>query len=350
MSPPSAAIIPSTAVHLLPKLSYSPPLSPTHHCSSPEPCHPISRRNFAILLSSIVTHPLPSLLQPPPPAYAISFGISGPKEWLREQKKKSAKFLLAPVDASRNILQSAFLLLMKSESEFGGNNWEDVQKLLISAARDCVPQDRNSFVEFQSNTGVQIILGSSSIARKKILSEMGYQFTTMSADIDEKAIRKEKPEDLVMALAEAKADAVASKLQNIENQENDGKPTLLVAADTVVVYQGMIREKPSNKEEARQFIKGYSSGHATTVSSVVVTNLKTGFRRGEWDKVEIQFHDIPEHIIDNLIEEGNVLNVAGGLIIEHPLVLPYVKAVVGTMDSVMGLPKALTERLIKEVL
>ncbi|CAA2955058.1 maf DDB_G0281937 isoform X2 [Olea europaea subsp. europaea] len=205
-------------------------------------------------------------------------------------------------------------------------------------------------MDSEDSNQFKIILGSSSIARKMILSEMGYEFTTMSADIDEKAIRKEKPEDLVMALAEAKADAIASKLQNIENQENDGKPTVLVAADTVVVYEGMIREKPSNKEEARQFIQGYSGGHAATVSSVVVRNLKTGFRRGEWDKVEIQFHDIPEHIIDNLIEEGNVLNVAGALIIEHPLVLPYVKAVVGTTDSVMGLPKALTERLIKEVL
>ncbi|CAA2955059.1 maf DDB_G0281937 isoform X2 [Olea europaea subsp. europaea] len=205
-------------------------------------------------------------------------------------------------------------------------------------------------MDSEDSNQFKIILGSSSIARKMILSEMGYEFTTMSADIDEKAIRKEKPEDLVMALAEAKADAIASKLQNIENQENDGKPTVLVAADTVVVYEGMIREKPSNKEEARQFIKGYSGGHAATVSSVVVRNLKTGFRRGEWDKVEIQFHDIPEHIIDNLIEEGNVLYVAGALIIEHPLVLPYVKAVVGTTDSVMGLPKALTERLIKEVL
>ncbi|KAL0432417.1 UNVERIFIED_CONTAM: 7-methyl-GTP pyrophosphatase [Sesamum latifolium] len=121
-----------------------------------------------------------------------------------------------------------------------------------------------------SSTGQEfkIILGSSSVARKKILADMGFEFTTMSADIDEKAIRKEKPEDLVMALAEAK----------------------------------------------------------------------------------IHFHDIPEQIIDNLIEEGNVLNVAGGLIIEHPLVLPYVKEVVGGTDSVMGLPKELTRRLMKEVL
>ncbi|CAL5376649.1 unnamed protein product [Camellia sinensis] len=56
-----------------------------------------------------------------------------------------------------------------------------------------------------------------------------------------------------------------------------------------------------------------------TVSSVLVMNLKTRFRKGEWDKVEI--------------EEGFVLNVAGGLIIEHPLILPYVKQVVGFLMS-----------------
>ncbi|KAI3992375.1 hypothetical protein MKX01_031538, partial [Papaver californicum] len=50
----------------------------------------------------------------------------------------------------------------------------------------------------------KIILGSSSKSRKDILTEMGYDFTIMTADIDEKEIRMEKPEDLVMALAEAK--------------------------------------------------------------------------------------------------------------------------------------------------
>ncbi|XVF36100.1 hypothetical protein REPUB_Repub19eG0029300 [Reevesia pubescens] len=196
----------------------------------------------------------------------------------------------------------------------------------------------------------KIILGSSSIARRKILSEMGYEFTLMSADIDEKGIRKEKPEELVMALAEAKADSIVSKLQTINNQEKDEIPTILVAADTVVVYEGVVREKPANEKEAREFIKGYSGGHAATVGSVLVTNLKTGFRKGDWDRVEIYFLEIPDEVIEKLIEEGTVLHVAGGLIIEHSLIKPYVKQVVGTTDSVMGLPKALTEKLIKEAL
>ncbi|XP_057988638.1 uncharacterized protein LOC110638085 isoform X4 [Hevea brasiliensis] len=177
-------------------------------------------------------------------------------------------------------------------------------------------------MEATSTSPFKIILGSSSVARRKILAEMGYEFEIITADIDEKCIRKEKPEELVMALAEAK----------------------------VVVYEGAVREKPSSEEEARHFMKGYSGGHAATVSSVLVTNLKTGFRKVECDRVEIYFHEIPDEVIEKLIEEGLVLRVAGGLIIEHPLILPCVKEVVGTTDSVMGLPKALTEKLVKEAL
>ncbi|KAH9758726.1 Maf-like protein [Citrus sinensis] len=220
-----------------------------------------------------------------------------------------------------------------------------------------------------SATPVKIILGSSSMPRRKILAEMGYEFSVMAADIDEKSIRKEKPEDLVMAIAEAKAAAIISKLQITDSQLGNVKQTILIVADTAeailnrlpigdyikeaeptILITGVIREKPSSREEARRFIKDYSGGQCATVSSVLVTNLKTGFRKGEWDRVEIQFHEIPDEVIEKLIEEGIVLNVAGGLIIEHSLILPYVKQVVGAMDSVMGLPKAVTEKLIKEAL
>ncbi|WJX09313.1 hypothetical protein P8452_00161 [Trifolium repens] len=195
----------------------------------------------------------------------------------------------------------------------------------------------------------KIILGSSSVARRKILSEMGYQFTLMSADIDEKSIRKDTPEELVMALAEAKAEAILQRLP-VGDYLKDAEPTLLITSDQVVVYEGVIREKPSSKEEARQFLKDYSGRKAATVGSVLVTNLKTGLRKGGSDRVDIYFNEIPDEIIEKLVDEGITLYVAGGLIIEHPLIFPYVKEVVGTTDSVMGLPKDLTEKLLKEVL
>ncbi|KAH7851978.1 hypothetical protein Vadar_019087 [Vaccinium darrowii] len=200
------------------------------------------------------------------------------------------------------------------------------------------------------NSSFKIILGSSSMARRQILAEMGYEFEIVTADIDEKSIRREKPEELVMALAEAKADAIISKLKISSHVEDDAYSTLLITADTVVVYEGAIREKPMSKEEARQFIKGYSGGHVTVVGSVLVTNLVTGTRKGEWDRAEVYFHDIPNEVIDSLVEEEVMLNVAGGLMLEHPLTLPFVDTVLGTADCVMGLPKALTEKLILQAL
>lgn len=200
-----------------------------------------------------------------------------------------------------------------------------------------------------ATSSYRIILGSPSVARRKILSQMGYQFTLMTADIDEKSIRKDTPEELVMALAEAKAEAILQRLP-VDDYLKDAEPTLLITSDQVVVYEGVIREKPSSKQEARQFLKDYSGKQAATVGSVLVTNLKTGLRKGDSDRVEIHFNEIPDEVIEKLVDEGTTLYVAGGLIIEHPLIFPYVKEVVGTTDSVMGLPKDLTEKLLKAVL
>ncbi|XP_021316460.1 maf-like protein DDB_G0281937 isoform X2 [Sorghum bicolor] len=239
----------------------------------------------------------------------------------------------------------------------------------------------------------KLILGSSSVARKHILEEMGLEFQVMTADIDEKSIRRENPDDLVMVLAEAKgvpsaesscsvrglgkgvsgkpyprlcnarrprlepgtfrsqaADAIMSRLNLADYQKEGNQPTLLITSDIVVVHEGIIREKPTTKEEARQFLKGYSGGHVSTVGSVVVTNLTTGKRLGSLDKAEVYFHDIPEEVIESLIDEGVVFRVAGGLLLEHPLTLPFVEAVVGSSDSVMGLSKEIANKLIHDAL
>ncbi|KAI3852876.1 hypothetical protein MKX03_003263 [Papaver bracteatum] len=110
------------------------------------------RRNFSVLLPLLTLIPF---LYQPSPASAFSFGISGPKDWLRDQKKKASKYVLAPIDASRNSLRSAHLLLTK-DSDNPDKDFEEVQNLLRSATRDCVPLERNSFVSFQASTGVEV--------------------------------------------------------------------------------------------------------------------------------------------------------------------------------------------------
>ncbi|KAG9457744.1 hypothetical protein H6P81_002252 [Aristolochia fimbriata] len=114
-------------------------------------------RSRRIVLFSLLSSALAPLKPSPARAVsgnAVSFGISGPKEWLKEQKKKTSKYLLAPIDASRQSLQTASLLL--SADSTLDEDMEQVRKLLRSASRDCVPQERNSIVTFQSQTGVEV--------------------------------------------------------------------------------------------------------------------------------------------------------------------------------------------------
>ncbi|XP_038703365.1 uncharacterized protein LOC119999719 [Tripterygium wilfordii] len=113
----------------------------------------LSRRDVTSLLSLLSL--VPSISQPAP-ATAFSIGISGPKDWLKAQKRKASRFLLAPIDASRESLRSAYVLLTTSDYKYNDKDLEGVQRILRSASRDCVLQERNSFVEFQANTGVEV--------------------------------------------------------------------------------------------------------------------------------------------------------------------------------------------------
>uniref|UniRef100_A0A0D9VZL0 Uncharacterized protein n=1 Tax=Leersia perrieri TaxID=77586 RepID=A0A0D9VZL0_9ORYZ len=81
-------------------------------------------------------------------------GAAGPKELLREQKKKSARFLLAPIAASREILLKTQGIL--ASENVGAGDAEEVGRLVGAAGRDCVPRQRNSIVAFQSRTGVEV--------------------------------------------------------------------------------------------------------------------------------------------------------------------------------------------------
>ena len=42
------------------------------------------------------------------------------------------------------------------DSEYTNKDLEEIQVLVRSAARDCVPQERNSIVSFQASTGVEV--------------------------------------------------------------------------------------------------------------------------------------------------------------------------------------------------
>ena len=199
--------------------------------------------------------------------------------------------------------------------------------------------------------GLRVVLGSKSSTRRAILTEMGVSHEIVTADIDEKAIRRDDPEALVLALADAKADAIIARIRadpsTIRSPVDD---TLLITADQVVVYEGVIREKPESDAEARAFIAGYGVAPAVTVGAIAVTDLRTGRRVVKADSSSIAFDPVPEEVIDFLVEEGECAFCAGGLMVEHPKMAPLTREIKGSMDSLMGLSKTVVGGLLMDAI
>jgi len=188
---------------------------------------------------------------------------------------------------------------------------------------------------------MKIILGTASKQRKQVFEEMGYKdFNVLTAEIDEKAIRVDDPKELTIALAKAKAKELIKHIL---------EPAILVTADQVIYWDGTIREKPKNADQAREYLSTYYKAPALIVNGIAVTNTETGKQVCGNDSTEVIFSEIPEEAIKRILKECNVFAWAGGFAVEEPLFKPYIKSIAGTDGSSRGLPKTFTEELIKEV-
>ena len=149
---------------------------------------------------------------------------------------------------------------------------------------------------------MEIILGSSSRFRRKVMDGMGLTYTTMSPDIDEKAITvgmgdraRSDPAELTLAIARAKAAALRPQI---------ARPALLITSDQVAVYDGVVREKGEDAAEVRRFFADYNlTTPATVCAAVVVTNLATGKEVSGVDWAKQYFKPVPAEVVDQLIEQ-----------------------------------------------
>lgn len=193
-----------------------------------------------------------------------------------------------------------------------------------------------------------LVLGTSSKYRIALFKENfpDINFSTMSPSIDERAITAgytdraiADPSKLTLAIAHAKADALLPEIKT---------PSLLITSDQVVVCNNRIREKPSNEAECREYLRSYVTHPLQTVSTIVITNTATNTRHSGTDIAEQAFTSMPESIIDQLISKGDVLYCAGGITVEDPILSTVLGERKGSLNSIMGLPVTLVQRLLNE--
>lgn len=198
----------------------------------------------------------------------------------------------------------------------------------------------------------RVVMGSKSSSRRALLEAMGCRdFEVRVADIDEASIgdRSGDAGALVRAVATAKCDALLERHFAAGSTDDD---VVLVTGDQVVTYEGRIREKPRDLAEAKAFGESYGTRPCGTTGCVIVHDVLNNRRFVELHEASIEFAPFPEGLVDEMLERDGdvVVQCAGGLMVEHPLLQPYVKSIVGGVDSLMGLSTSvLADLLVRTV-
>ncbi|WP_418277570.1 Maf family protein [Isoptericola jiangsuensis] len=201
---------------------------------------------------------------------------------------------------------------------------------------------------------VHLVLASQSPARLATLRSAGVEPTVIVSEVDEDAVLADArarfadlpPEDAVLALAQAKAEAVANHVE-----DTDGPSALVLGCDSMLEIDGEIVGKPGSPDVARerwQRMRGRSgvlhSGH-WIVDVRDAEDGGTSATLGATSSTTVHFADLDDDEIDAYVATGEPLQVAGGFTIDG-IGGPYVERIEGDHHGVVGVSLPLLRELL----
>ena len=182
-----------------------------------------------------------------------------------------------------------------------------------------------------------LVLASSSPRRSEILTAVGWPFETRPAGVDETRRAGEPAEDFVRRLAREKAEAVAQSLLF----------GLVLGADTTVVVDGEILEKPSDKDDARRMLRRLSGRWHEVLTGVALVRAETGRSTSGVARTRVRFAELSEEEVGRYVETGEPLDKAGAYAVQGRAA-PFIESIEGEYWNVVGLPVRLVYELARD--
>ncbi len=169
------------------------------------------------------------------------------------------------------------------------------------------------------------ILASASPRRKELLSHFLSGFTIEPASGPETPPEHAAPEEIVKAIAAAKADEVAAR-----HPED-----LVIAADTIVELEGRILGKPADEADAFRMLRALSGREHRVYTGVAVRIGNT--RLCEAECTRVFFRELTDREIAAYIASGEPMDKAGAYGYQG-LAGVFVERIEGDYFNVVGLP------------
>jgi septum formation protein len=177
-----------------------------------------------------------------------------------------------------------------------------------------------------------LVLASGSPRRKQFLTELGYAFQVVPADIDESRLPDEKPLDHALRLARTKATTVARP------------DAVTLAADTIVVLGDVVLGKPVDVADFQRMMQ-LLSGRAHSVLTAVAVRAASGELQHVAVETRVTFAPLSAAQISWYWSTGEPRDKAGGYALQGKAGA-FVTAIEGSHSNVIGLPLVETVRLL----
>ena len=174
----------------------------------------------------------------------------------------------------------------------------------------------------------KIILASNSPRRKELLAGLGCEFEVrVIPGLDESYSSDMLAEEVPHFLAKKKAAAYSSSI---------GEEELVVTADTVVLLEGAILEKPRDREEAIGMLRRLSgrSHQVLTGVSLMTKHAQHTFT----ERTMVYFSEIADEDIVHYVDRFSPFDKAGSYGIQEWIGYVGVERIEGCFYNVMGLP------------
>ena len=197
-----------------------------------------------------------------------------------------------------------------------------------------------------NGTDTQVVLASASPRRAELLEQLRIRFLKVQPDVDESAGPGEQALDLVRRLAVVKAAAVEQLLRSgLPGSGLPGAGLPVLAADTLVVIDGLALGKPVSRSDALAMLARLS-GRAHEVLTAVAVADPEGIQ-SEVSRSTVRFRTISADAARRYWATGEPVDKAGAYAIQG-IGAVFVDRLEGSYSGVMGLPLAETERLLSE--
>lgn len=179
-----------------------------------------------------------------------------------------------------------------------------------------------------------LILASASPRRAELLRNAWIAFTVAPAHVREEPMPNETPLSYAQRLARDKALAIFASYP---------KHTVL-GADTVVVVDEHLLEKPTDPEDAIRMLRLLSGRTHQVITGVCV--LAEGFERSEAEVTQVRFSQLSEDEIAAYVRTGEPMDKAGAYAIQG-MASRWAESIEGCYFNVVGLPVPRVYRLLR---